>query len=125
MLGAYPDFRTPFKLILTAESYFFTHDLKIKLRKKKERGGRTWQLRSEKHMAFHGLLSYLEAACELLGLNQMKFVKLAQHTDFGREKNPRLKEQLQNIVVIGCHHHKAYLENPGKTAECAQGCSLS
>lgn len=30
MLGAYPDFGTPFKLILTAESYFFIRDLKIK-----------------------------------------------------------------------------------------------
>lgn len=52
------------------------------------------QLGSEKHMAFHDLLSYLEPACELLGLNQMKFVKLTQHTSFGREKNPRLQEQL-------------------------------
>lgn len=49
---------------------------------------------SEKHMAFHDLLSYLEPACELLGLNQMKFVKLTQHTSSGREKKPRLKEQL-------------------------------
>lgn len=47
-----------------------------------------WQLRSEKHMAFHDLLSYLEAACELLGLNPRKFVKLTQHTSFGRDKNP-------------------------------------
>lgn len=80
-----------------AESYFFIQDLKIKYnfkKKKKERGGRTWQLRSEKHMAFHDLLSYLEPACELLGLNQVKFVKLTQHTSFGTEKNPPLKEQL-------------------------------
>lgn len=36
VLGAYPDFRTPFKLIFMAESYFFIHDLKIKEKFKKE-----------------------------------------------------------------------------------------
>lgn len=38
VLGACPDFRTPFKLILMAESYFFIRDLKIK--KKEEKRGK-------------------------------------------------------------------------------------
>lgn len=46
-----------------------------------------WQPRSEEHMALHDLLSYLECAHELLSLSKMKFVKLIQHTNFGRGKN--------------------------------------
>lgn len=51
-----------------------------------------WQPRSEEHMALHDLLSYLESVCELLSLKKNTFVKLTQHTNFGREKNSSLNK---------------------------------
>lgn len=56
VLGAYSDFRTPFKLVLMDEKLFFHPSLK-----KKKGGGRMWQPRSEEHMALRDLLSYLES----------------------------------------------------------------
>lgn len=78
--GAYFDFRTPFQLILMDEKLFFHPSLK----KKKMKGKKVAV--SKEHRALHDLLSYLESICELLSLNKMKFVKLIQHTNFGREK---------------------------------------
>jgi len=105
-------------------SCFFTQHLK----KKKKGGGRTWQPRSEEHMALHDLLSYLESICELLSLNKMKFVKLTQHTNFGREKNSRLNKRA--AVKYRSYWLSSPQSLPGKPltrspVEHAQDCSLS
>ena len=123
MLGACSDFRTPFKLMLMDEKLFFHPSFK-----KKRKGGRMWQPRSKEHMALHDLLSYLESVCKLLSLNKMEFVKLTQHTNFGREENSRLNKRA--AVKYSSYWLSSPQSQPGKPltrsiVEHAQDCSLS